>query len=66
MYSEKVKLIVSIILGLGMASLFRQVCKGRNCIILNGPNIEEIEKNTYKYKEKCYKYKHVDTTCKIK
>ena len=49
MYSEKIKLIVSIILGLGIASLFKKVCEGRNCIIIKGPSINEVESNTYKF-----------------
>ena len=30
------KIIISIIWGLGLAALFRRVCKGRNCIVIKG------------------------------
>ena len=34
---SKGKIILSIIWGLGLAALFRKVCKGRDCIIINIP-----------------------------
>jgi len=55
--------IISIILGLGLASLFRQVCKDDKCRVVKGPNLKEIQKNTYKIDDKCYKYKPVPTMC---
>ena len=35
------RIIISIILGLGLASLFKKVCHGRNCIIIKGPQTQE-------------------------
>ena len=54
--NESVSIIISIILGLGLASLFRQVCKGNECIIIKGPSIKEVSKKVYKIDDKCYKY----------
>jgi hypothetical protein len=48
--------IISILLGLGLASLFRKVCTDKNCIIFNGPIIGDIEGKTYKHGDKCYRY----------
>ena len=31
------KIIISIMLGLGLATLFRKVCKDKNCITFKGP-----------------------------
>lgn len=61
--NESMAIIISIILGLGMASLFRQVCKGNECIIVKGPNIKEVSKKVYKIDDKCYKYTPKATTC---
>jgi len=53
--------IISIFLGLGLASLFRKVCTDKNCIVFNGPIIGDIEGKTFKYSDKCYKYSvHAD------
>ena len=34
--------IVSIILGLGLAGIFRKSCKNNNCYIIKGPKKEEL------------------------
>ena len=50
------KLVISFILGIGLASLFRKVCKDRNCIVFRAPDFDEVTKNTYTYGEKCYAF----------
>ena len=54
---------ISILLGLGLATLFRKVCTDKNCITFNGPVITDIVGKTYQYGEKCYKYDINPTTC---
>ena len=51
------KVLMSILLGLGLATLFRKVCTERNCIDFNGPIISDFEDKTYGQNDKCYKYK---------
>tara|TARA_B100001093_G_C26843575_1_gene1021700 strand:+ start:134 stop:355 length:222 start_codon:yes stop_codon:yes gene_type:complete len=60
------KVIISIIWGLGLATLFRKVCKGRKCLIMRGPKPEEMNNKVYKFDDKCYLYKAKNTTCKKK
>ena len=48
--------LLSIILGLGLATLFRKVCKGRNCMVFKAPSMKEVESNTYKKDNKCYHF----------
>jgi len=57
---------ISILLGFGLASLFRQVCKDDKCRVIKGPSLKEIEKQIYKIDDKCYKYKPVATVCDIR
>lgn len=57
------KIIISILLGIGLATLFRKVCKDKNCIVFNGPVINEFEGKIYKHGDKCYKYSLVSDTC---
>ncbi len=54
--TELGRICISIILGLGLAALFRKVCNDKNCIVFNGPIISEFENKTFKYDGKCYKY----------
>lgn len=48
--------VVSIILGLGLAGLFRKACKDNRCIVIKGPSVEEVKKYHYKLGKDCYKY----------
>jgi len=57
------KFFISVLLGLGLATLFRKVCKDKNCIAFNGPVISEIDGKIYKYGEKCYKYEASAAKC---
>ena len=41
--SQTGKYMFSIILGIGLASLFRKVCKDKNCIVLKPPPLDEIQ-----------------------
>lgn len=54
---------ISILLGLGLATLFRKVCKDKNCIVFNGPIISEFDQKTYQYGSKCYQYTTVQANC---
>lgn len=64
--NDKGKIFISIIWGLGLATLFRKVCKGRKCMVIKGPKPEEMDNKVYKFDEKCYLYKAQNTTCKKK
>ena len=57
------RIIVSVILGLGLASLFRKVCNSKNCIIIKGPTQTEIDKFYYKIDDDCYKYTPYASKC---
>lgn len=54
-HSSTGRILMSILLGIGLATLFRAVCKGKNCRILAAPPMEELEDQIYKFDEKCYK-----------
>jgi hypothetical protein len=57
------KFFISLILGLGLATLFRKVCKDRNCIVFNGVVLSDIDEKTYQYGDKCYQYTSNAETC---
>ena len=62
-YGDAGKIIISIILGLGFATLFRKVCKNRSCLVFQAPSIEKIRGQTFKYNDKCYKFKENIEKC---
>ncbi len=61
--SKQGSIIVSIILGLGLATLFRQVCKDDRCIIYKGPSAKDTDQYFYKMNDKCYKYTATVSPC---
>lgn len=62
-YSDFGNLLIPVILGFGLASLFRKVCKERNCIVFRGPSLDEIESKTFKYNGDCYRFTHQAGSC---
>lgn len=63
LYTDIGRIFVSIILGLGLATLFRKVCTDKNCIRFNGPIISDLEGKIYKHDDKCYKYSTKTDSC---
>ena len=57
------KILISMILGFGLATLFRRVCKEKNCIIMKGPDVDDINGKTFKYRNKCYNYIPIPSKC---
>jgi hypothetical protein len=58
--------ILSIVWGIGLATLFASVANSRNCIIVRGELPSDIEKKVFQYadlKDKCYTYKSYIAPC---
>lgn len=58
-------IFLSVLLGLGLAAVFRSACKDKGCIIVKGPKQEETTKYYYKIQDNCYKYTPVITECAL-
>jgi len=59
-------ILISILWGLGLSTIFRKACQGRNChvIVYQGPKPSEIEDTYYTYgNNKCYKYYPIMSKC---
>ena len=56
-------ILVSILLGLGLATLFRKACNSRKCIVFKSPPYNELVNDIYKYDNKCYKFTEKFITC---
>ena len=61
--SEPGKILISIILGLGLSTLFRKACNDQSCISFLGVHPNNIEEKVFKFNEKCYKYTNEAVTC---
>lgn len=62
-HSSTGKILMSIILGIGLATFFRAACKGNQCRIVKSPPLEELEGQTYRYNDKCYTFEKNAITC---
>jgi hypothetical protein len=62
-HSPSGKILMSVILGIGLASLFRIVCKDKNCILFKAPPLDDIDGKVYKFNDKCYTYKTSAVKC---
>lgn len=57
---------ISVLLGLGVAGLFRSMCKDGKCIVIQGPKSSEVENYYYKMNGDCYKYRPMLAPCEDK
>lgn len=64
-HTETGKIIMSILLGFGLASLFRTVCKDNNCLVFHAPPLDDFKDKIYKNNNKCVKYVPVATKCSL-
>ena len=62
-HSEFGKYIISILLGIGLASFFRKACKDRKCVKYVAPRTKDIKGKTFKYNKKCYTFEETAETC---
>jgi hypothetical protein len=63
LHTHSGKYIMSVILGFGLATLFRTVCKGKNCLLFKAPPMDEIQDKVFKHQDKCYKFTPVTKKC---
>ena len=62
--SEMGAIALSVVVGLGLATLFRKACSGYGCHIIRGPPLRDLKKYVYKQDGRCYKYNPVAADCK--
>ena len=62
-HSSTGKIMMSILLGFGLATIFRQVCKGKSCLEFYAPALEDISNKIYKVENKCYKFVPIASKC---
>ena len=63
LHTQTGRLVMSILLGFGLASLFRSICKDKDCLLFRAPPLEEIKDKIYKNAGKCVKYSPVPAKC---
>jgi hypothetical protein len=64
MGSDRGSIVISIVIGFGLATFFRKVCKGRACLVVRSPPLADLKKNLYKIDGQCFKYRPYAVPCK--
>jgi hypothetical protein len=64
-HTETGKVLMSVLLGFGLASLFRTVCKDHNCLVFHAAPLDDFKDKTYKSNGKCFKYSPIATKCSL-
>ena len=63
LYSDIGRIFISILLGLGLSTLFRKVCDKRECLVFKAAPLENIKEKIFKFNNKCYKFEDSAVTC---
>ena len=62
--SREGRILLSIILGFGLATCFRLSCTGNKCVTIKAAPISKTKDKVYKFNDKCYSYSSQPTSCK--
>jgi hypothetical protein len=62
-HSNTGKILMSVLLGIGLATFFRVACKGKQCRVIASPPLEDLENQTYRFNDKCYKLEKNAINC---
>jgi len=60
---KNVHLLISCIIGFGLAAILRPMCKGPDCVILRGPPVSQMREAVFQIGEKCHEFKPKATAC---
>jgi hypothetical protein len=58
--------LISLVLGFGIACMFRPLCKGPECIILRGPPVADIRGSVYQFGSRCVEFNAKAVECPAK
>ena len=57
------KLVIAMIIGFGLSTLFRKTCKDKQCLQFKGPPLKDVDGQDYAYNDKCYQFKPNPIKC---
>jgi hypothetical protein len=57
---------LSFMFGIGVAAMFRPICKGPDCLVVRGPPVNDIRNAVYQFGNKCVEFKTKAMECPAK
>lgn len=61
--SDGGRYIISILLGLGLSTLFRNACNDRKCLVFKAVTPDQVKDKIFKVGDDCYKYTSHQVKC---
>ena len=61
--SPRGKILIAVLLGFGLSTLFRKACKDSKCMDFKAPPIDKINGQMYEYNTKCYTFESKTVDC---
>lgn len=56
-------ILISVMLGLGLATMFHKVCVGRDCVIVKGPGVKYVTEHVWRSGNDCFRYRQQKVGC---
>lgn len=63
LHSDSGRIILSIILGLGLSTLFRKICTERDCLAFYSAPKDDILGKTFQHDDRCFQYQPKSVKC---
>lgn len=61
--SKTTSILISVLLGFGLATLFKRKCRSMDCYVFKGPHHTKVMDNVFKMGGKCYSYEKENKPC---
>ncbi len=55
--------LLSLLLGFGIAAIFRPLCNGPDCVVIRGPPVNDIRGSVYQIGKQCVEFKPKPIAC---
>jgi hypothetical protein len=64
--SDTGRIVISIILGIGLATLFKKACNDRNCLVFKSPAIADVKDKVFQHGSQCVTFNEKSIECNTK
>jgi hypothetical protein len=54
---------ISFMMGIGIAAMFRPLCKGPDCVVMRGPPVQDVRNSVYQFGKRCVEFRPTTIEC---
>lgn len=63
LHSDSGRIILSILLGLGLSTLFRKICTEKDCLAFYSAPKDDLLGKTFQHEDRCFQYQPKSVKC---